>query len=456
MPSHARSVTVVGAGYVGLVSAVGLAGLGHTVQLVETGQARLAALTAGRIPIHEADLQEEFDAVVAAGRLHVAGAIADDPGILLVCVGTPIDDLGASDLSQLDGALAAIRDRFGPDDILVIRSTLPVGGTRRSIEAAGLPTARVFTNPEFLRQGTAVADFAHPSRIVVGRFPDADPQALAAVVSLYDAIDAPRQVVDVEAAEIIKNGANAFLALKLSFTNEISSLCEEAGADVDEVLAGIGADPRIGRTYMQPSYGFGGSCLPKELTTLAVAGQTLGLPMYVTAAASAANLAAQERFAERIAGALGGAGGRKVALLGLAFKAGTDDTRDSPALRLAGWLLARGASVRAYDPAAAANAAARLPGLEIAESAEAAVRGADVVVIATEWPEFRDLPWATWAEAGGDGGAPRLIVDGRRLLDAPALRAAGYRVIQLGDGRRDPTDAASASMAATTLAGREG
>src|SRR4249919_38238 len=200
MPREARSLTVVGAGYVGLVSAVGLAGLGHSVRLVETGAARLGMLRAGRIPIHEAGLQEAFDAAVAASRLEVAGDIGEGPAILLVCVGTPIDDHGASDLTQLDSALDAIHDRFGPDDILVIRSTLPVGGTRRSIEATGLPTARVFTNPEFLRQGTAVADFAQPSRIVVGRFRDADPDALDAVLSLYDTIEAPRQVVDVEAA----------------------------------------------------------------------------------------------------------------------------------------------------------------------------------------------------------------------------------------------------------------
>ncbi|MFL5670336.1 MAG: UDP-glucose dehydrogenase family protein [Chloroflexota bacterium] len=436
MPREPRSLTVVGAGYVGLVSAVGLAGLGHDVRLVETGATRLAALRAGRLPIHEAGLQDAFDAAVAAGRLEVAGEIGDEPAILLICVGTPIDDLGQSDLTQLDSALDAIGGRFGPDDILVIRSTLPVGGTRRSIETSGLPTARVFTNPEFLRQGTAVADFARPSRIVVGRFPDADPEALDAVMSLYDTIDAPRQVVDVEAAEIIKNGANAFLALKLSFTNEIASLCEEAGADVDEVLDGIGADPRIGRTYMQPSYGFGGSCLPKELTTLAVAGRTLGLPMHVTAAASAANLSAQERFADRIASALGGATGRTVGLLGLAFKAGTDDTRDSPAVRLAEWLISEGATVRAYDPAAGPQAAARVPDLVVVEEPSQAVLGSDVVIIATEWPEFRDLPWAAWA----DSGAPHLIFDGRRLLDPSALRASGYRVVQLGDGRRAQSD----------------
>ncbi len=263
MVASTHSVTVIGAGYVGLVSAVGLAGLGHTVRLVETGTARLGMLRAGRIPIHEAGLQEAFDAAVAAGRLEVSGALDADLGMLLVCVGTPIDDFGASDLSQLDSALAAIRERFGPDDILVIRSTLPVGGTRRSIEATGLPTRASSRTPNSSARGRRSRTSRDPSRIVVGRFPDADPEALADVVALYDAIEAPRQIVDVEAAEIIKNGANAFLALKLSFTNEIASLCEEAGADVDEVLDGIGADPRIGRTYMQPSYGFGGE-LPAQ------------------------------------------------------------------------------------------------------------------------------------------------------------------------------------------------
>jgi len=434
------SVTVVGAGYVGLVTAVGLARLGHDVHLVETGPARLKTLLAGRIPIHEAGLQEAFDAARSDDRLTVSETMPDGSGITLICVGTPIGDDGSSDLRQLDAAMVALSGRIDPDDILVIRSTLPVGGTRPTIEAAGLSTARVFTNPEFLRQGTAVEDFAHPTRIVVGRFPDADPAALAAVLALYDEIEAPRLVVDVEAAEIIKNGANAFLALKLSFTNEIASLCEEAGADVDEVLAGIGADPRIGRTYMQPSFGFGGSCLPKELTTLAVAGQAFGLPMHVTTAASAANRAAQDRFADRVLAAIGGPRGRTIGLLGLAFKAGTDDIRDSPATRLASRLLDEGARVRAYDPAAGPNALARIPALELVDDPGAAFDGADAIVIATEWPEFRDLPWAAWV---GRPARP-LVIDGRRLLDAETLRGAGYVIIQLGDGRGRPGSPTSA------------
>lgn len=432
-----RPVTVVGAGYVGLVTAVGLARLGHDIHLVETGPVRLQALRGGRIPIHEEGLQGAFEAAAADGCLTVTDTMPADPGITLVCVGTPIGDDGTSDLRQLDAAMSALRGRLGPDDILVIRSTLPVGGTRPTVEAAGLSTARVFSNPEFLRQGTAVEDFAHPSRIVVGRFPDADPLALEAVLALYESIDAPRLVVDVEAAEIIKNGANAFLALKLSFTNEIASLCEEAGADVDEVLAGIGADPRIGRTYMHPSFGFGGSCLPKELITLAVAGRAFGLPMHVTTAASEANLAAQDRFAARVDAAVGGARGRTIGLFGLAFKAGTDDIRDSPAIRLAERLLEGGATIRAYDPAAGANAAARLPALDVVDDPSLAIDGVDAIVISTEWPEFRDLPWAAWV---GRPARP-LVIDGRRLLDADALRAAGYQVIQLGDGRLQPDPA---------------
>ena len=431
MLTPSRSATVIGAGYVGLVTAVGLAGIGQQVRLVEAAPRRLDALRQGRIPIHEAGLQEGFDAAVAAGRLTIHPAIPDDPGIVLVCVGTPIGEDGLSDLRQIDAVLAELAPRLGPSDIVVIRSTLPVRGTRPAVLEAGLPTARTFTNPEFLRQGTAVEDFANPTRVVIGRFPDADLDALDDVLALYQPLAGPRLIVDVEAAEIIKNAANAFLALKLSFTNEVASLCEEAGADVDEVLAGIGADPRIGRTYMHPSFGFGGSCLPKELTTLAVAGRALGLPMHVTAAASAANISAQDRFVERVADAVGGLPGRTIGVLGLAFKAGTDDIRDSPAVRLAGRLLEAGATVRAFDPAAGANAAAALPDLEVVDDAELVVRGADAVVIATEWPEFRVLPWERWV---GEVERP-ILLDGRRLLDAGSLRSIGWTVIQLGDGR---------------------
>jgi UDPglucose 6-dehydrogenase len=426
-----ETVTVVGAGYVGLVTAVGLATLGREVHLVERRTERLQSLLAGRAPIHEPGLQQGLARALGAGRLTVGSAANDMNGIVLICVGTPIGDDGRSDLSQIRAALTELEGPLGRDAVMVIRSTLPIGSTHTVVEWAGMPAGRLFTNPEFLRQGTAVADFARPSRIVIGRFREADDDMLARVIALYEGIEAPRLVVDVTAAEIIKNGANAFLALKLSFANEIAALCEETGADVDEVLRGITADPRIGSTYMRPSFGFGGSCLPKELLTLAVAGHDAGLAMHMTTAASAANGAHQARFLDRIEKRLGALTGRTIGLLGLAYKADTDDVRDSPAVRLALALMARGATVRANDPAANTNAQRDAPDLVVVETASEVFDGADAVVVATEWPEFRTL---AWADAKRSMSQP-IVFDGRRLLDAAALKALGYEVIVVGDGR---------------------
>lgn len=447
MPSVARSrILVVGAGYVGLITAVGLAELGHTVHVVEIREDRLDLLRRGIAPIHEAGLPDALAAMLAAGRLSVSADVRGDVDVALVCVGTPIGPNGQSDLSQLRNALSALHPILDARTPLVIRSTLPPGSTRLAVEWSGVPTARVFTNPEFLRQGTALADFRSPTRIVLGRFPDADLDCQARVEALFEGIDAPRLVVDVAAAELIKNGANAFLALKLSFTNEIASLAEEYGADVDEVLAGITLDPRIGTQYMRPSFGFGGSCLPKELQALAAAGNARGLDMHVTIAAADANGAQQERFANRIAGLLGGLDGRTVAMLGLAFKAGTDDVRDSPALEVTRRLLGAGAVVRGHDPAAAANALRELPDLVIAASPAEAVRGADAVVIGTEWPAYRDLDWA----ALRDTMASPLVVDGRRLLDPEAMDALGYRYEAIGSpGLQQASEAPRGATAAS-------
>jgi UDPglucose 6-dehydrogenase len=423
-----RRVAVIGAGYVGLVTAVGLARLGHTIHLVETRPERLTALRSGVVPLYEDGLQAGFDEAVAAGRLQISDRIDATVEVAMVCVGTPIDDDGHSDLHQIRDALADLEPIVRDGVPLVIRSTLPPGGTRLVVEWSGARTARVLTNPEFLRQGTALDDFLHPARIVVGRFPDVEPGVLALVVGLFDQLPGRRIVVDVAAAELIKNGANAFLALRLSFANEMASLSEEYGADIEEVLEGITSDPRIGSHYMRPGLGFGGSCLPKELKVIESAGLRRGLKMHVTAAASSANAASQERFVARIASVLDGLAGRRVALLGLAFKASTDDVRDSPALGAAARLAAGGAHVVAYDPQAMANAARVMPDLELARSAEAAIRGADAIVIATEWPEFAALDW----RALRGTAARALIIDGRRLLVPEAIREAGYRYLAIG------------------------
>ncbi len=329
----------------------------------------------------------------------------------------------------METALIAVGDHLAAGAILVVRSTLPVGSTARVLAWSKAPKSRTFTNPEFLRQGHALHDFLHPTRVVIGRFPDADMAALAQVQALLQVDgEAPVRVVGVEEADLIKNGANAFLALKLSFTNELATLCEVMSADVDVVIDGIGLDPRIGGGYTRPSFGFGGSCLPKELGTLAGVGRDHGLPMHVTAAASEANASHQRRFAERVIAELGDPRGRRVALLGLAFKAGTDDVRSSPALRVAQMLIEAGANVVAHDPMAAGNAVQALPELVTVGSAEEALRGAEVAIIATEWPDYANLDWRTIRETMSSP----VIFDGRRLLSSADLIDLGFRYETVG------------------------
>jgi len=427
-PAH-RSIAVVGAGYVGLVSAVGLARMGHRIELVETDPDRLTQLRAGRVPFSEAGVQEALNEALADGSMTILdGATGTTAEIALICVGTPIDTQGHADVSAVETVLAELNRREARP-INVIRSTTPVGTCQRLLRDGHVADAsRFFTVPEFLAQGTALRDFGTPHRVVVGRASSADPDALATLVEVFGFSDAPVRVVTLEESELIKNGANAFLALKLSFTNELAGLAERSGADVGPVLEAIGLDPRIGQTYMRPGFGFGGSCLPKELQTIATSGQERGLPMHVTAAATEANLAQQVLFAERVEETLGGVDGRRIALLGLAFKAGTDDIRYSPAVGLARWLLERGARVQAFDPAAAKRAAKALPRLAICESALDAVAGADAVIVATEWPEFADLDWRRVRAAV----ATPLLFDGRRLLDPEAMRGLGFRYERVG------------------------
>ncbi len=435
-----RSIAVVGAGYVGLVSAVGLAGMGHAIELVETDPVRLAALRQGRVPFTEAGVQEALTAAIARGDLTVHEDTTETTsGIVLICVGTPIDDHGHADMQAVEAVLADLAG-MQPPRVIVVRSTMPVGTSQRLLREHRIPDEpRFFIVPEFLSQGSALRDFETPSRVVIGRSRDADPAAEAALVEVFGSLGSELRLVTLEEAELIKNGANAFLALKISFTNEMASLAERAGADIGPVMDGIGLDPRIGSTYLRPSFGFGGSCLPKELQTIALSGLERGLDMHVTSAATQANLAHQRLFAERVDQTVGGVAGRSIAVLGLAFKAGTDDIRYSPAVGLAGWLLEHGAIVHAYDPAAAERAARVLPGLIVHETAADALAGVEAAVIATEWPEFRTLDWAkartTMARA--------VVVDGRRILDPATMRDLGYRYERVGSPATEPVTSPS-------------
>lgn len=427
-----RSLLIMGAGYVGLTTAVGLASVGHRVRLVDVRRDRLDALRSGQIPIHEPGLQNAFTDQGIRGRITILDTPGADPvDAILLCVGTPLDDAGRGDLRQLASALAAVEVQLAGGALLVIRSTLPVGSTERIVDWSAAPTSRIFTNPEFLRQGHAYEDFMHPTRIVVGRFPDADPAALQRAEEILRIDDAvPFLTVDIAEADLIKNGANAFLALKLSFTNELAVLCEELGADVDIVMSGIGLDPRIGRAYMRAGFGFGGSCLPKELGTLAAAGRDHGLVMHVTSAAAEANASHQQRFAKRIATALGDPAGKQVAVLGLAFKAGTDDVRSSPSLLLAEQLRLAGVEVVGHDPLASANAAAAAPWLRIAPTVSEALQGAHAAVIATEWPDYASLDWGAMRMRM----AEPVVFDGRRLLRAAEMLRLGFTYETVGNG----------------------
>jgi UDPglucose 6-dehydrogenase len=423
---------VIGAGYVGVATAVGLAERGHDIVLVERDGDRRAALVRGRIPFHEPGLPEAFAAQHAAGRIQPEAEIPQSGlELVVICVGTPIDDTGYGDVSHVAHALEQAIPAMAAGAVGVIRSTLPVGSASRLANRDELKQGRLFVAPEFLRQGNALQDIRKPTRIVIGTFgeePDLD--ALALVTGALAQPGTPLLVMRAEEASLVKNASNVFLALRLTFANEVAGLAEDLGVDVGPVLEGIGHDPRIGHAYMSPSYGFGGSCLPKEVRTLSTSGLDRGLPMHLAAAISEANADHQRRFARRIAQALGGLAGKRIAFLGLAFKANTDDVRSSPALRLAARLLDDGADLRAHDPVAGENARRVLPELIVVATAEEALRDADAAVIATEWPVYRDLDWAGLR----DTMRHALIVDGRRLLPESVLRGLGYDVVRLGDG----------------------
>jgi UDPglucose 6-dehydrogenase len=432
LENHDSRAAVVGAGYVGLATAVVLAEQGHHVVLVERDPDRLAALANGRIPFHEPGLPDAYAAQHAAGRIVPRADFPPDGlDLVVVCVGTPIDETGYSDLSYVANALEQAAPAVAAGAVCVIRSTLPVGSAARLASRSEIAPEQLFVAPEFMRQGSALEDVRRPTRMVIGTFSDHfDPEALLRVKGALAVHETPLLVMRAEEASLVKNAANVFLAMRLTFANEVAGLAEDLGVDVGPVLEGIGYDPRIGHSYMRPGYGFGGSCLPKEVRALSDAGLLRGLPMHLAGAVAEANADHQRRFTRRIAEAIGGLAGKRIALLGLAFKADTDDVRSSPALWLAARLLDEGADLRAHDPAAGDNARRILPDLVVVPTAEEALQGADAAVIATEWPVYRDLDWAALHATM----RRPLIIDGKRLLPYAQLRSMGYVVERIGDG----------------------
>lgn len=422
-------VCVVGAGYVGLTSAAGLAALGHRVRVVEANPQRLARLERGELPIVEPGLAELVEAGRDAGRLAFTSAMSavDGASVALLCVGTPPRPDGDPDLRQLAGAAAEIARCATADLVLAVKSTVPPG-TCDAIELvceentpAGV-RVRVAANPEFLRESRAVEDFMNPDRVVIGA---AHPDAAAAVRRLY-----PRQwpivSCDRRSAELVKYASNAFLAIKISYANEIAALCEHLGADPRVVLEGTGLDPRVGPQFLRPGPGFGGSCLGKDLSGLIAVAADAGLHARVAHAARAVNGWARARVIEKLKCALGPLEGKRVAILGLAFKPGTDDIRDSPALGVIAGLAELGAGVSTFDPLAAAVES----WIERCDDAYQAARGADAVAVLTAWPELAELD----PHRLGNVMSGSVLIDAVGILDVDAFAAAGLEVLGIDRG----------------------
>jgi UDPglucose 6-dehydrogenase len=429
-------VSMIGAGYVGLVSGACLADFGHRVTCIDKDVRRIAALKDGEIPIFEPGLAELVDANVRDGRLEFAvdSSSVGEAEAVFIAVGTPSRrGDGYADLSFVYAAVREIAPLLADSAVVVTKSTVPVG-TGDEIERilremrpnTGL---QVVSNPEFLREGAAIQDFKHPDRIVVG---SGDPRARTVLAEIYRPLylnAAPILYVSRRTAELIKYASNAFLATKITFINEIADLCEQVGADVQDVARGMGLDNRIGSKFLHPGPGFGGSCFPKDATALLKTAQDHGVPLRIVETVSAVNDQRKRAMARKVVAALGGSvRGKTIAVLGLAFKPNTDDTRDSPAIPLITALQDLGAKVHAYDPAGMEQAKPSLPAVDYCNSAYAAAEGAEALVIATEWEQFRALDLVRLKSVM----AQPVIVDLRNIYRADEMQRAEFRYAAIG------------------------
>jgi UDPglucose 6-dehydrogenase len=379
-------VAVIGLGYVGLVSAVGLASLGHNVTGIDVDKDRIDQLIRGDIPIFEPGLSELLQDQLSAGSLVFSDsydAVGKKHEFAIVCVSTPASPSGEADSSFVEAAIDSLTARLSPKSIVVIRSTVPIGTAENFSGPLSSKGIKLASNPEFFSEGKAVQDFFEPKRIVVG---SDQPDTAKAVAALYEKVQARVVLCDLGAAEAIKHASNSYLALRLSFVNELATLCNSAGVSFQSVALGLGLDDRIGEKFLKPGPGWGGSCFPKDTSELLATSIKLGAPMHTIKAARDSNRLHIENIANRILGSSDkDLSARVIAIWGLSFKAGTDDIRESPAVEVARILLATGARVQAFDPMAANSSGL---GIEVFVSAEEACRGADTLAVMTEWQEF--------------------------------------------------------------------
>ena len=419
-------IGIFGAGYVGLVTGACLADLGHEVVIRDVVSERIAKLQAGKVPIYEAGLDEVLERCKERIRftLDIAETV-DGAEFLYVAVGTPPTYSGDADLAAVWSVIDELPEGLDSRPVIVMKSTVPVGTgehVRARLDARGLTGVGYVSNPEFLAEGSAVADFMNPDRIVIGAFDESDGDR---VVELHRGIETEVVRTDVSSAELVKLAANAFLSTRISFINEIANVCELVGADVVDVARGVGLDHRLGPHFLRAGIGFGGSCFPKDVTALKQLAGNSGYPFLLLQAVWEVNELQKRRVVSKLEKHLGSLRGKTIALLGLAFKANTDDMREAPSRVIAYRLLAEGAEVRAWDPVARPN---DLAGVELCDSVLDAVRNADAAVIVTEWPELREIATAEVRDAM----ARPLIVDGRNLLDPAAVHAAGFAYEGIG------------------------
>jgi UDPglucose 6-dehydrogenase len=443
-------IAIVGTGYVGLGTGAVFADLGNDVIGVDVDAAKVATLSAGTPHIFEPGLAELLTRNLAAGRLRFTTDYAEAiPGadFVFICVGTPAGPHGGADMRYVRAAARAIGEHLRPErrggsdgrqrdaqrrTIVVNKSTMPigsgdlVGSILRESAPAGAPFA-VVSNPEFLREGSAVRDMQHPDRIVLG---STDRAAAEAVAALYQPFAAPTLITDLRTAEMIKYASNAFLATKISFINEVAAVCEATGADVRQVAAGMGLDPRIGAAFLEAGIGFGGSCFPKDVQALEFMAEEAGRHPQLLRAVLEINRDGARSFVRKLDRLVGGLHGRTIAVWGLAFKENTDDLRESQALAIIADLLTRGARVQTYDPAAMDGARAHLDAARVTFCADAyeAAAGADAVLVTTKWNEFKGLDLARVRDAM----VTPLLLDGRNLYDARDLAALGFQYHGIG------------------------
>jgi len=419
MNDSREPIGVIGAGWVGLVTAACFAELGHDVYVRDIVQEKVDSLARGEVPIYEPGLSELI--TKHSDRLHFTvdmGDVLPNANLLFCCVDTPPSYSGDADLSRVERVVEEVGG--STDHALVMKSTVPVG-TGRSIRRRSDSLGYV-SNPEFLKEGTAVDDFMRPDRVVIGEDVNGATPFADRVAALYEPLEAPIVRTDVASAEMIKLASNAFLATKISFINEIANVSEELGANVDEVARGMGLDQRIGPQFLKAGLGYGGSCFPKDVTALKQLAGNSGYHFQLLTAVIEVNELQKRRAIGKLQKHLGTLVGKEIALLGVAFKPNTDDVREATSLVLAGRLQSEGAHVRVYDPVATERARDMLGGAQVKTSASEAVDGADAVVLVTEWPEFRELDWH---DVKARMRRP-LVVDGRNFLDGELLKQAGF------------------------------